>query len=332
MKTNQQKTLCSSFAEPRFWGAAIACAIGLSFVTVIEESSGATSTIVGHYPISVPAGNSAWVSGLVCADVFEGAAVSVTADTDGKALVTFDSPGWVGTEFPLHYAEPQTGTASGLAVDILSTTASTLKLDVTPAEAGISAGMVFIVRKHVTLAGILPTGGGLIPFSDSISLITGPGTQASYFYHGTSQKWITAQGADANNVKIRPGQGLIIQAGSAVTLVIGRGEACYVKATPTRVRLSAGVSNLVGALNPLGSTTTLGALGLTSGLQPFNDSLVVLNPGPLSQSGTYLSNGANLINSGGQNANGTALPTGASVVVNVDTAKSMVLAPVQVAP
>jgi hypothetical protein len=125
---------------------------------------------------------------------------------------------------------------------------------------------------------------------------------------------------------------MVIQLGSPLTLTVGSGEVCFVKATPTRVRVTAGVSNLTGALNPLNSTTTLGALGIRTSLQTFNDSLVILTPGSLTQAGSFLSNGSTLINALGQNADATPLPSGASVVVNVDATKNIVIAPVNVTP
>ena len=314
------------------WKTLYRSALILLCVGSLSGLNAASSVIVGHYPIAVPAGNSAWVAGLVTADAFEGAAASVSTDVDGKALVSFTTPGWTGSEFPLHYAEPQSGVAAGLAIDILSATPTTLKLDTTPAQAGLVTGMVFIIRKHATLGGLLPTGGGVAAFSDSISLFSATGVQSTFVFDSSTQRWITGLGADASNTVIRPGQGMVIQLGSPLTLTVGSGEVCCVKATPTRVRVSAGVSNLTGALNPLNSTTTLGALGIRTSLQTFNDSLVILTPGSLTQAGSFLSNGSTLINALGQNADATPLPSGASVVVNVDATKNIVIAPVNVTP
>lgn len=292
----------------------------------------ASSNIVGFYQVQIPAGNSAWVCGLVGTVNYEGAAVTVTADVDGKALVTFDAPGWNAGQFNLHYAEPLTGSASGLAIDILSNTTDTLKLDTTPAAAGLTSGMTFTVRKHATLAGLLPDGGGFLPFNDTISLITSTGTQRNYFFNNGTQKWINVLNVDSSNVVIRPGQGFVIQLASPRTVVLGKGEICHVKTTPTRVTANANVPNLVGALNPVAGNTTLAGLGILSSLQPFNDSVVTLNAGSLLQTGTYLSNGSNFINGLGQNSNATTLPAGASVVVNVNAVKNVNLTPVPVSP
>jgi len=292
----------------------------------------ATSQVIGTYPVTVPPGNSAWVSGLVTADDYEGAAVTVTADVDGKALVTFSSPGWTAAQFNLHYAEPQSGTSAGLAIDILSNTTDTLKLDATPSAAGLTSGMIFIVRKHATLAGLMPTGGGLAPFTDSVVLFGTTGLQTPYYFNNLTQTWIDATPVDSSNVIVRPGQGFVINSLSGATVTIGTGDVCYVKATPTRVKANPNVPNLIGALNPLGTSTTLGSLGIVSTMQPFNDSLVTLTPGTLAQGGTFLSNGTNLINGLGQNATATALPAGASVVINVNAAKNVIVAPVTVGP
>ena len=297
-----------------------------------SPSFAATSSVVGFYNISLPAGNSAWVCGLVTATKFQGASATVTADTDGKALVNFSGTNWTVGEFALHYAEPQSGVCQGLALDILSNTATTLKLNTTPAAAGLVDGIVLTVRKHATLAGLLPTSGGLAPFSDSISLFGSNGLQTNYFYNSITKKWITSGGVDSTNVIVRPGQGFVIQSAAARTLVMGTGEVCHVKPSTTKVRVNSGVPNLVGPINPLGLNTTLGALGITGSLAVFNDSIVTLNAGTLAQTGTYLRNGSNLITGGGVVSNNVALPTGASVVVNANAAKNVTLSPVTIAP
>ncbi|MBK8091693.1 MAG: hypothetical protein IPK32_06835 [Verrucomicrobiaceae bacterium] len=239
-----------------------------------------------------------------------------------------------GGAFNQHYAEPLSGGGAGLALDILWNTEDTLKLDTTPAEAGLTNGMVFVVRKHTTLGGLLPDGGGFTPFSDTISLFGSNGLQTTYFYSSFSNTWITVLGVDSTNVVVRPGQGFVIQVGTAKAVLFGKGEVCHLKTTPTRIRAHANVPNIIGAMNPLGGTnTTLGALGITTSLQPFNDSLVTLNPGSLTQTGTYLSTGSSLMNVGtAQNGDTVNVSAGTGVVINVNTAKNVQLAPVGVAP
>ena len=293
----------------------------------------ASSTIVGFYNVSVPQGNSAWVSGLVGPDLYQGAAATVTADVDGKALVTFSSPGWAGGDFPLHYAEPQSGIAAGLALDVLSNTTDTLKLNTTPAAAGLSSGMVFIVRKHATLKGLIPDGGGLAPFEDTIALFGTNAAQTLYTFDNGNNVWITFLGQDSSNVIVRPGQGFVLNAKFAVTLTLGKGEVAYVKSTPTRIKVSSKAANLIGPLNPLGATTTLGALGIASSLDPFNDSVLTLNPVNLATTGRYLTDGSTFYNlATGAPSNGFSLLTGTGVVVTMDVSKNVLLAPVSVAP
>jgi hypothetical protein len=314
-----ERTLAMLFALIGLWGS--------------DPAQAATSAVAGFYHVDVPQGNSAWTCGLVCADLYTGPAVTVTADLDGKALVTFASPDWTGGEFTRHYAEPQSGTSQGLAIDVLSNTADTLKLDATPAEAGLTDGMVFILRKHATLAGLMPNGGGFVPFNDSIGLIGLSGTQQIYFWNNGSSTWIDSTNGDASNVIIRPGQGFVIQVGVAKTLTLGLGEVCFVKTTPTKIRAANGVPNLIGALNPLSSSMTLAGLGVTSDMAAFNDSIVTLDPGSLAQTGTFLSDGTNLINSTNfANSNNVALPAGTSIVINVDASKNINLPPVSVGP
>ena len=304
--------------------------IGLG-LAVCHHSNAATSEIAGFYSVAVPQGNSAWVCGLVSAIDFEGSATAVAADPgDGKALISFTGQTWTVDEFVGWYAEAQTGASAGLALDVISNTPDTLKLDAAPA--GLSAGTVFLLRRHATLGSLLPDGGGFTPLSDSISLFSINGSQKTYLYDDVAGTWVDALLADASHVIIRPGQGFVIYAENPLTLTLGKGTVCHVKVTPTQVLAHAGVPNLVGALNPLAPASSLGALGVTGSLQAFNDSLVTLTPGTLAQGGTYLSNGAQLINGLGQSATATPLPAGASVVINVDATKGVTLAPVTAGP
>lgn len=222
--------------------------------------------------------------------------------------------------------------SAGLAIEVFSNTASTLKLDAKPAEAGLVNGMVFVLRKHVTLGSLLPDGGGLRAFSDSISLYNGSRVPSTYLWNATARRWIDGLGADASGVVVRPGQGMLIQAGKSLTLTLGLGEACIVKTTPTRVRAAASVPNLLGALNPLAGSTTLGSLGIAGRLRAWNDSVVVLAPGTLTQTGTYLSNGSQFIDGRGTAADATAVPAGAGVVINVDAAKALLFSPPTITP
>ncbi len=307
--------------------------LALIGVLVVGSSvKAATSEVVGVYPINLPAGNSAWVCGLVTTVEFQAAAATVTPDTDGQALVTFAEPGWTAGQFPLHYAEPLSGTSAGLAIDIISNTSNTLKLRTTPAAAGLVSGMVFVVRKHATLKGLIPDGGGLLPLNDSISLVGTNGLQKTYYYLNSGSRWIDGAAVNSNNVIIRPGQGFVLSVANPLTLTLGRGDVCHVKTTATKINAAAGIPNLVGPISPLGLNTTLGTLGITGSLQAFNDSLVVLAPGSLLQSGVYVRSGSSLINSGGQNSNSVLLPTGASVVVNVNSPKNLTFNPVTVSP
>ena len=181
----------------RSLGSFLLCQL-LAFATMPSPVRAATSSIVGFYNVTIPAGNSAWVCGLVTANSYEAACVNVTTNGSGKAQVQFSAPGWTAGEFNLHYAEPQSGSSAGLAIDILSNTTDTLTLDIDPTEAGLTSGMTFIVRKHNTLAGLLPTGGGFVPFGDTISLLGSTGLQTTYFFNNGTSQWITGEPARAH--------------------------------------------------------------------------------------------------------------------------------------
>jgi hypothetical protein len=247
-------------------------------------------------------------------------------------VLTFNGVDWTPGTFPLHCAEPQSGFCAGLAFDVLSHTSNSLTLHTTPSAGGLTSGLTLKVRKHCTLGTLLPDGGGLVPLVDSISLFSSTGSQTPYFFNSALNRWVDGEGNDKNNVIIPPGRGMVIYSSQARTLMLGHGEVCYVKTTPTKVSVSSRVPQIVGPINPLSANTTLAALGLTGTLQIFNDSLVILEPGTLAQRGTYLYTGTGLINGLGQNADNVVLPTGAGVVINVDSAKNINLNAVQVQP
>lgn len=293
-----------------------------------------TSSVVGFYDIEVPAGNSAWVCGLVGADLFSGVSTTVSADTDGKALVQFDDPGWTPGEFSLHYAESRSGSSTGLPINILSNTSDTLKLDITPSSIGLISGSAFIIRKHATLRGLLPDGNGFTPGVDTFCLFGSNGLQTLYYFSNVTNTWIDILNNDASDVVVRPAQGFVIHLTTAKTISFGRGDICHVKTTPTQIRIHANVPNLAGALNPLGGATARLEDTVVSGsMQAYNDSVVTLSPGPLMQTGTYLAAGPAFINSSnGSNGNNTTLPAGSGVVINVNTAKNVIVPAVNVAP
>lgn len=298
----------------------------------LNRVSAATSGIVGFYNITVPSGNSAWVCGLVTDNSYEGAAVAVSADVDGKALVQFSAPGWTVNEFNLHYAEPQSGASSGLAMDVLSNTADTLKLNVPAAQ--VSAGMVFVVRKHSTLGGMLPDGGGFQAFVDSIAL-HGTGGHRTYIFNSFTQTWVTLSGGvNSNNVIVRPGEGFVIQMVTGKTVMLGKGEVCHLKTTPTKIVVHPNVVNLIGQMNPLsGLNTTLNSLGLAGTMAAFQDAVIPLTPGSLSQGGTFVSTGSGLVNlSNGQQGSAVTVGAGAGVVLTTSMQKTVQLTPVSVTP
>ena len=322
---------------PRTRGPALATAhlvfLGLAaFFTVSSAKADSTTGVVGFYPVSLPSGNSAWVCGLVTQEAFVGAPTTVTSDVNGKAVVTFSDVDWAVGTFPLHYAEPQSGICQGLAIDILSHTANSITLDTTPAAAGLSTSVVLTVRKHATIGGLLPTSGGLTPFSDSISIINSSGLQQTYYFNNIAGYWITGANVNSTNAVIRPGQGMIIQVNTAKTLMLGTGEVCHVKSTPSKTRAYPGVPNILGPINPLGNNTTLGALGVRTSLLAWSDTLVTLAPGSLLQTGLYVNTGSYLMSSLGQNGEGHTLPAGSGVVIGVNAAKNISLSPVTVSP
>jgi hypothetical protein len=323
-------TITNSFSRGSLLAAARGFCRGLAawgWLAAVGSLQAATSGIVGYYPLTLPAGNSCWVCGLVTADEYQSAITGVTADVDGKALITFSAPGWTPGQFSLHYAEPLSGIREGLAIDILSNTADTLKLDITPTESGITAGMVFVVRKHATLIGLFPAAAGFTTGEDTIGIVGVDGTQKVYLWRGSPGRWTNALNQNLNNTVVRPAQGMLMQVGTAKTITLGAGEACHVKTGKTQVKLLPSIANLVGSLDPLNNDTTLEGLGVRTGFTVGADTLVVLQPGTLARSHAFSNNGTNWINALRRNSNTYPVLSGAGVVVGVSSVKYLEIPP-----
>jgi hypothetical protein len=60
--------------------------------------------------------------------------------------------------------------------------------------------MTFVLRKHCTLIGLMPDGGGFLPFNDSIALFQSNGSQRLYFWNGAN--WYASNGTNSNEIII----------------------------------------------------------------------------------------------------------------------------------
>lgn len=306
------------------------------FSTGFAETS--TSPVFGIYQFDVPQGKSVWVSGLVTKSDFGG---KMDGFTPGAQSV-ISQTGASFENFSNHYVEIKTGPWEGLPLDILSNMGETITVegDLGPSGFQLSGDEAYFIRSHVTLIRLLPSSCGLVQGVDSVTVYDASGSPQSYTFDGNN--WIDGEGNNANNVKIRPGQGFQITAAQARTLTIGNSEVTIVKNSPTWVLLRPGSLNLIGAVNPLVATDTadplfpselpLGSddldtseveqgLGLKDSFDSFTDSVRIISRDGAFSGTTFLFSGTNLIDALATDADGEKVPVGSAVAVTVGTQK-----------
>ncbi len=282
--------------------------IAAEALTPMTSRGQSAGPVIGYYRVDVPAGQSAWVCGLVTMTEFQAQATSVApgvplADGTPTSVITQSAANW-SAPFPLHYVEIlSAGAAQGAVLDIVGSTATTVRV-----RGAISGTPVFCIRKHATLATIFKGLGGMVDFQDSLTLYNSDNSLSSYFPAGGGN-WVAEDFfTPANDTVIYPGQGFILSSTPDTVITIGGGEVAYVKSGPTQVPVYRGQTNVVGPITPLvatspadplygltststvaGGNLTLGSLGLTnSGLEEFVDSITLfLQGGELNPSGSY---------------------------------------------
>jgi hypothetical protein len=315
MKSSQLLLLCTTLA-------------GTVSPLMAQSSS---TPVIGFYKFTIPTGTSLWTCGLVTKKDFQGA-MTGTATVGTKSTITVDSATWAANSLPLHYVEILSGPQTGLILDIDPATPNTAtQLTVLGKTTGagsfaLTGTETFCIRAHATLAKVFLNGAGLNAGTDSVTLIGSAG-RASYRWTGT---WENADGDDASNTIVYPGQAFLITNGKGAvsTLTFGGGEVAYVKSGPTKIPLYRGIPNLVGIINPLVSTdpadsffassqNILGDFGLVSALNPGSDNVSIRqNNGNLTATGSYLVNGT-MIDADDNDATNVAVRNGIGIIINV---------------
>lgn len=330
----------------------LACALLPTLRAPAQTPLTSSTPVIGFYKFDVPVGQSAWVVGLVGKKLFQGGAESVSpgpVQPDGAATTILTQAGaaWSANAFPLHYIEILTsGAQEGAILDVVTNTPNTLTV-----RGVISAAPNYCIRKHATLASVLPDAvspagaqenSGLVAYADSVTLYNSNNTVSSYFPASNgvwlAQDYITS----ANNTIIYPGQGFVLAASQATTLTIGAGEVAYVKAGPTKIPVYKGQTNFVGPINPMvitnpldpafntvsslaegGGVTPLGTVGFTtSAFADYQDSITLFQQGGnLNPTGSFFTAGPNLIaDDYATNSNAVPLRNGSALAVTVEVA------------
>ena len=299
-----------------------------------------STPVIGFYKQTVQPGNNPLVCGLVTKKLFQGAMTSHSPGTTNSIInqsgVTWNAGQFQQSANPAtdssHYIEILSGVHTGLALDIVSNTSTSLTVEgntsALPANpvASLAGTESYCIRKHATLGQILPNGGGL-DVSDTVTLYNSNNTSTLVSWGGTI--WEDAfSGDDKGALPIYPGQGFVVNhvANTTVTLTVGGGEVSYVKIGDTKVPLyfsanpAKALRNMVGPVNPLISstgpadTTPLASFGLTAGLQ--SSDVIQLTPanGPFSSSSSYGVEGSSIIdNFSGDDVTASPVRNGTSI-------------------
>lgn len=305
---------------------------------VASAQTSSSTPVIGYYKFDVPAGTSAWVCGFVTKKEFQGAATSMTP---GANSVINQTGATFGT-FNSHYVEILSGAQSGLILDIISNTATSITVEGDTGAFGLAGTETYCVRKHATLGTVFASPGTFTEFTDSVTLYNDNGNPLSFFLAGAGQ-WVADDfSTPANDQVIYPGQGFLINSQAANVITFGGNEVSYVKSGPTKIPLYRGFLNFVGPLNPLVATqpadplynlvsspTTAGALTnlrnagfASSGLEDFTDSLTkFLQGGDLNPEQAYFtSSGDLLLDDFATVANDATLRNGHAIGVTVENA------------
>lgn len=311
--------------------------------TAATAQTTATTGPLGYYTFTAPAGTSMWVCGLVAKSNFSGAMTGVTAGNPNSTIQQAGA-GWTPGEFSNHYVEIRSGVWEGLVLDVVSNGADSLVVQGNVGAGGfnLAGNENYGIRAHATLGTLFPGGGGLGSFSDSVRLFFSNGSDATFLYNGTN--WIDGSFANADAQVVYPGQGMVLSVGAPRSITFGGNALSTVKVGPTYVMVYSGTVNLIGAINPLvttdvadplfGRTVPMGADDLNTGsvvengvgakdaFTPFGDSLrLFARDGVLTDLGTYLYNGSNMIDGSFTNADSTGIAVGGAFNVSVGADK-----------
>jgi uncharacterized protein (TIGR02597 family) len=266
----------------------------------IHAQSVATNP-VGYNVFSLPKGSSILVNTFVQPTAYQSTAASytsasnsvVTVSNSGSTL-TSGSFNETGAE-PSYFMEILSGSSTGLIVDVLSNTASTITVNANLSSFGVSGTTSFCIRPHTTLASLFPPGSGLTANIDLLKLYFPNKTSQTYEYTTSySDGWMNVNTfADAGSQIIYPGQGFILVTQSTESVpIMGT-----VKPGPTIVPLYAGAANIVGTINPLlTGTQTLSTYGFPAYLTQNLDLVETYSSDGAFTSQTSESNGTNMFN------------------------------------
>jgi len=272
---------------------------GAALVGFANAQGTAVTDPVGYYEFDGQAGSNLFVPGFVNKKAFSGALTGVTAASStlsvagGLGVGTLDA----GAD-PVAYVEiTESGSAAeGVILDIVSHTDTDIVVDASEAELlalGLSGTEAVTIREHVTIKSAFASAeASLSAFAESVTYFEGA-SSTNYLWTGTVWSSDFGTTADGDTRPIYPGAGLIVNLiGPKSLTVVGE-----VKFGPTVVSAAAGGAiNIIGPVNPLvGDGVAIQDAGFAGSFQLFADSLALYEQGTLSNTGTFLFDGTNMI-------------------------------------
>jgi hypothetical protein len=271
-----------------------------------------STPIVGFEKRNFVSGTTGHGVGFVLSSKFQGTASSVTSNS-----LSVSSPSFTASQFalsgglPTHYIQITSGAQSGLVVDIIGNTTSSLTVG--SGDLAFSGTPNFVIRPHVLASTLFKENTSLADDSDTLTLFNSDGSTTTLAWSSASSTgWIDPVSLDPVDAVIYPGQGFLLNtSGSGNFTASG-----VVNPSSTIVPLYAGKVNLVSLSNP-SSAKDLQSINLGANLEAENDTIGTFSAdGYLSQDSAYTWNGSNgggfvdpnsLVPASGVNVGGTSV-------------------------
>lgn len=318
---------------------AVLAAASVLFSCQLSADSVATQP-VGFYKFHAIAGTNTFTPALVTTSEFQSTMTSY-AQGPTTAAITQSNATWTTNQFaeyssgkPQYYIEIlDSGATQGLVFDIKTNTTNTLTVynSLKPLSAnGVSQTASYVIRKHATLGTIFPNSGGantsgVTAYDDSVDMYFSNGTTSNFYTDG-SHWYNSKDNTPADNQIVPPGQGFVlnvlltkdIQMGNLISTVLSG---------PLQVPAYNIAVNIMGLVSPsVGSSTTLGNIGLKTVFAAYDDGVTLYQNGSFSPLTSSYYDGINLRdNNTNLITDNTPFSLTTAVVINVAVSKYITL-------
>ena len=252
----------------------------------ITFSQTVSTPVVGFENRAFVAGTSSHGVGFVQAASFQGSASEVTASGLSIATSSFTANQFAPSgDLPSFYIQITSGSQSGLVVDIISNTSSTISVANGDLSSVSGSTPTFVVRPHLKASTLFAGSSGLEDFADTLNLFNSDGSTTSIVRDSSSPTgWTNPDTLASVDAIIYPGQGFLLNTSGAGNFT----ATGIVNPSGTIVPLFAGKVNLVSLSNPSNSKN-LQSIGLGNGLEAFADTVGTFSTdGQLAQTGSFL--------------------------------------------